>query len=166
MSRAVAEPRSRRHGSPATALLPRGGVPALLVAFAGVVHLSLVPEHVAEWWGFGVFFLATATVQLLGALLLLWRPGTTVATALILANAAVAAVYVLSRTSGVPVGPAHSSHRLEPVGALDLTTTVAEVMLIAMLVPSLPDRDRRRVANALVALGAGLWIIRATGRLP
>jgi hypothetical protein len=35
---------------------------------AGAVHLLVTPEHFQEWWGYGCFFLALATCQILYSL--------------------------------------------------------------------------------------------------
>ena len=40
---------------------------------AGLVHLAVVREHLAEWWVYGVFFAAIGTLQILWALAALAR---------------------------------------------------------------------------------------------
>src|SRR4051794_37248299 len=54
----------------------RGGLPvplavaSMAAAGSALVHFSVAPEHFAEWWGFGLFFVLCAEVQLGWALLL------------------------------------------------------------------------------------------------
>jgi hypothetical protein len=77
----------------------------------------------------------------------------------------VAGLYLASRTNGVPVGPVHAGHRLEPAGVLDLTTTAAELVLIALLVSLLPPRVARITVNVLLLAGLGPWVLRFSGLL-
>ncbi|MEW5987319.1 MAG: hypothetical protein AB1791_11835 [Chloroflexota bacterium] len=44
-----------------------------LSAVAGLLHLVVTPEHFTEWFGYGLFFLMVAVLQLLYAALLLAR---------------------------------------------------------------------------------------------
>ncbi|MGH3599325.1 MAG: hypothetical protein ACRDQH_03430, partial [Pseudonocardiaceae bacterium] len=39
----------------------------VLTAGAGIVHLSVVPEHLQEYLPFGIFFILTGLAQLAGA---------------------------------------------------------------------------------------------------
>jgi hypothetical protein len=146
-------------------LATRTALIATLSVYAGAIHLYVVPEHLREWWGFGVFFLAVGVAQIAFALLLWRRPGTVTALAGIAGNVAVVFVYVLSRTNGVPVGPVHSSHRLEAPGVLDLTATAVEVGLAACLLALLSGRVRSITLNLLCLSGLVLWALRLTGYL-
>lgn len=140
-------------------------VAALLSAYAGALHLYVVPVHLRAWWGFGAFFLACGVIQVLFGVLVARWPGTALSVAGIVGNVAVVGLYVLSRTNGVPVGPVHSSHRLERAGVLDLTATAVEVGLIAVLVTLLPARAGRVAINVLLMTGVGLWALRLSGYL-
>jgi hypothetical protein len=140
-------------------------ITAALFVYAGAAHVYLAPEHFRAWWGYGAFFLAVGIIQLLFAVAVAIRPGTPVCLAGIAATAAVLAVYVLSRTSGVPVGPVHSGHRLERAGPLDLTVAAVELGVIVLLVSLLPARVGRVATNALLAAGLGLWALRLSGLL-
>src|SRR5207245_4405674 len=102
----------------------RAGAPLLywssaLSLAAGVIHLLITPDNFEEWWGYGLFFLAVAVVQLsFGALLLRmwWTAGASgrggvgpadqrreVFLAAAIVNVALIGLFVLSRTVGVPV---------------------------------------------------------------
>ena len=140
-------------------------VAALTSGWAGIIHLRVVTDHFATWWGYGAFFLAVGTAQVASALVL-WRdPPPWLVSAAATGNAVVVLVYVASRTVGVPVGPEHGGHQLEPSGPLDLAATAAEVLLITALLPLLPARSRRLAINVLLVCGLGLWLLRAVGRL-
>ena len=140
-------------------------VAGVLSAYAGALHLYVVPVHLRAWWGYGAFFLAVGVVQVLFGVLVARRPGTALAVAGIAGNVAVVGIYVLSRTNGVPVGPVHSGHRLERAGVLDLTATAMEVGLVAVLVTLLPARAGRITINVLLMTGVGLWALRLSGLL-
>lgn len=134
---------------------------AALSLGAALIHLWVAPEHAFAWWAYGAFFITVALAQgLLGVALLRW-PGRWVSLAGIAGNLAVVAMYVLSRTSGIPLGP-HAG-RPEEVGVLDLTATVSEVVVIVLLVGMLDGPYRRAVVNALLVLGLAVWSLRLAG---
>jgi hypothetical protein len=139
-------------------------VPALAAALSASsagAHLSVMAPHWAEWPLHGVFFLACAVMQGLLAVLVLWRPWSWVLLTGIAGNLAIVTMYVYSRTNGAPVGP----HRgvPEPPGALDLTTTAGELVLVVLLIAMLGERERRWAMRLVLLAGAGLWTARATG---
>jgi hypothetical protein len=136
-----------------------------LSLYAAVLHLYVTPEHVREWWGYGAFFVGVTITQVLFAFLVLRWPRTVTAVAGITGNLTVVGVYVLSRTNGLPVGPVHDGHGPEHVGALDLTATAVELVLIAVLVSLLPARIGRVAVNLLLVAGLGLWALRLSGAL-
>ena len=76
-------------------------VAGVLSVAAGVMHLWAAPEHLAEWWGYGAFFVAVAAAQGVFGLALLRWPGRTLALAGILGNLALVSFYVATRTTGV-----------------------------------------------------------------
>ena len=57
---------------------PRGPVAILRAAMAfsllAAAHLWVVPEHLEEWWGYGMFFLVLAAAQVVYAFGLLRPP--------------------------------------------------------------------------------------------
>jgi hypothetical protein len=134
-----------------------------LSATAALIHLWALPEHWAEWWGYGAFFLAMAVGQGLYALVLLPRPSQLLFSIGIWSNLAIIVLYVVSRTSGVPIGP-HSPH-IDPVGVLDMTATISEVGLVGVLVTLLTGTARRRTTDALLLVGGAMWLLRLTGVL-
>jgi hypothetical protein len=137
---------------------------AVLSLAAAWVHLAYAPSHVREWWAYGAFFIAAGAGQALFAPLVLRRPRPWLLHAAIAGNVAIVGLYVLSRTTGPPLGP--HARVAEPAGAIDLATTAAEIVLVGVLVAMLGARARRRVVDALLALGFLLWALRLTGHLP
>lgn len=102
-------------------------------AVAGIIHVIVTPAHFEEWIGYGIFFLIAAAFQLLLAFVLVVaypvRRG--VLWAGILGNLAIIAMWVVTRTMGVPLGP--MAGEIEGIGGLDLASKIAEVAAIVCL---------------------------------
>ncbi|HLM50785.1 MAG TPA: hypothetical protein VK279_09575 [Solirubrobacteraceae bacterium] len=97
---------------------------------AGLVHAVVVPDHAGEGLAHGAFFVAAAAFQLGWAAALLGRVAVRATLRVgIAGNLAIVAVWALSRTVGVPVGP--DAWTPEAVGALDLLATYDELLLAA-----------------------------------
>lgn len=132
-----------------------------LSLFAALIHFWATPEHLEEWWAYGVFFLTVAIAQgIFGVMLLRW-PGQLLAFAGIWGNLSVVLMYMLSRTSGIPIGP-HAGVA-EEAGVLDMASTVSEVAIIVLLVSFLRGSHRSFAVNALFLLGLALWFLRFAG---
>jgi hypothetical protein len=144
-----------------------GGL-AALSAGAAAVHFAVVFEHFAEYTLYGVFFLVISWAQVIWPAVLLWRPSRPWLALGIAGNAIVIAVYVASRTVGLPFGP--DLHHAESAGALDVVSCVLEFGLIvgcAALLwrPSLADRPvtrRGAVARAAALVAVPAVVIAAT----
>lgn len=109
-----------------------------LCILAGVAHGGLAPSHFAEWWGYGLFFATAAAAQvLLGLALLLDAFDDEPARRAMylggaIGNALVLALYVVTRTVGVPfAGPAQGE--VEGVDAIGVATGALEVGAVALL---------------------------------
>jgi hypothetical protein len=123
-----------------------GGLAALSVG-AAAIHFAVVFEHFVEYTLYGVFFLVISWAQMIWPAVLLWRPSRLWLWLGIAGNAIVIAVYVASRTVGLPFGP--DLHHTESVGALDVVSCVLEFGLIVgsaavLWRPSLMDRQVAR----------------------
>jgi hypothetical protein len=105
---------------------------AAVAVIAAVVHVAVCPEHYAESWLYGAFFTVTAGTQLLWAGLLVLRPGPRVVRAGLFASLGVVALWAVTRTVGIPLGP--EGGEVETVGALDLLATTAELVAAAACV--------------------------------
>lgn len=94
-----------------------------------VIHLAVVPEHAREWPAAAVFFGLLTAVELVLAVAVLTRTGR----ALLLTGAAIsvmsAALWAVSRTVGLPIGP--EAFHPEIVAAPDLAATALEVLAAA-----------------------------------
>src|SRR5262245_49031386 len=138
-----------------------GGL-AALSAGAAAIHFAVVFEHFAQYTLYGVFFLVISWAQLIWPAVLLWRTSRLWLWLGVAGNAIVIAVYVASRTAGLPFGP--DLHHAEPAGALDVTSGVLEFALIAgcaalLWRPSLADRPVAR--RSAVARAASLAAVPA-----
>jgi hypothetical protein len=137
---------------------------ALLSLGAAWVHLAYWESHWREWWGYGMFFLATGAAQALFAPAIVRWPRRWLLLAGVAGNLAIVGTYVLSRTQGVPIGT-HAGVA-ERAGAADLATTAAEIVLVGVLLAMVGRTARRVVLNTMLLAGALLWTLRLTGHLP
>ena len=163
-------------------------VAAACAIIAGTVHALVAPQHLAESWSVGAFFVGACVVQLGLALTLRRPPGPSLLLGAIGFNLGVVALYVASRTVELPFlhgheHPAHEAEHLpvvggigdgtpvypatniEPVGVLDLVCLGAELCLVAMLVGMLNGPDRRVVVNVMLGMGLLALGARAAGLL-
>jgi hypothetical protein len=144
--------------SPAARTTDRAALRLLLgaaAAGAGVIHLAFAPEHLREWLPLGVGFVVAGVLQLGWALAvvtresrrLLWLGG--------VFSLAFVAVYVMSRTTGLPLGP--EAFEPEGVGAADLVCCALEVPVgVAALV--LARRPRMLMRGLRMRLAAAVGV--------
>ena len=101
-----------------------------LVATAAI-HAAVVREHLSEWPAAGLFFLLLTVAEVTTAgLLLARRKGGLVAAALV--SVGPLAVWLVSRTAGLPIGP--EAGTAEAIGSPDLVACTLEVAtLVAAL---------------------------------
>lgn len=125
---------------------------------AALVHGSVIGVHVREYWLFGVFFAVVAPLQAAWAIMVVRHPdrrGLLVAG--LAGNAAVVAIWVVSRTIGLPFGPAPFTP--EAVGAKDLLATYEQCAVVVLTALTL----RGRLAPSWVIGGA--WALAVVGAL-
>ena len=137
----------RREGeAPANSAPGRGRTLALLLAAlsigAAIIHFAVIAQHWDEWWLAAIFFIAVALFQLAWATLVLLRPSVPVYLSGAAINALVVVTWIVSRTSGIPVGP--EAGEPEPVGFPDVLATAYELLLV-VLVLALVSRSRGRL---------------------
>jgi hypothetical protein len=130
---------------------------------AAAIHLQVAPEHFAEWWGYGAFFVAAAALEIGFFALLALRPGPAVLHLGIWVSLGTILMYLVSRTAGVPLGP--GAGVVEPVDLLGLEACAAEAVLVVVLVARLGPAARGRTLNGLCTVGVGLWIMALAGAL-
>jgi hypothetical protein len=100
---------------------------ALLTVGAALIHVGVSADHFQEWWAAGLFFLVSAAAQL-GWAVWCWSRASSRRVLLAGAggSAALALVWVVSRTSGLPFGP--GAGVAEPVGVADTVCVALEVL--------------------------------------
>ncbi|MFO1532083.1 MAG: hypothetical protein ABR562_00045 [Thermoplasmatota archaeon] len=118
----------------------------MLFVVAAGAHGFLAPEHFAEWWGYGLFFIFASALQAVWGLALLtnainpkdsgprWRRLKTGFLVLgILGNVTTIVLYVVTRTVGIPLaGP--QAGVVEEVAVVDIFTKVVEGATVFLLV--------------------------------
>lgn len=127
---------------------------SLLSAAAAAIHFAVTGEHLREYLLFGAFFAATGTVQALWAILIMIRPSRRLYLAGAIGNLAIVAIWGLSRTAGLPVGPEASVP--EPATVLDVVATSCEVLIgvgaLALLRQEAVRRQVPHVAGMVLVL--------------
>ena len=135
---------------------------AALSFCAALIHASVAPAHFGEYWGFGVFFVVIGGLQLVWAELV--RRGDADRRLLLLAvagNLAVAVVWLISRTVGLPIGP--QSGQAEGVGLHDVLATLDELTIALVVLVALAG-DRAGASRGPVrALAWGLAVVSFVG---
>jgi hypothetical protein len=128
-------------GSPSRGALGdlRIGV-ALLSVGAAIVHFAVISEHLEEWWLEGAFFAAVGVLQLGWAFVISLAPSPRAYIAGAIGNGLVAVTWLVSRTTGIPVGP--DAGTPEPVGFPDALVTAFEVALVCVVAVLLSGRAR------------------------
>jgi hypothetical protein len=109
------------------------------LAGASVVHATVVGEHLQEWAPAGLFFLCLVMLECaLGVLAVLaWTRG--VALMVAASGVATVAVWAVSRTVGIPIGPADFQVP-EPMAAPDLVCGALELAAAVVCAYSLAPR--------------------------
>jgi hypothetical protein len=125
---------------------------ALASAGAATIHFAVIAQHLEEYWLFGSFFISVAIAQVVWAMLVLVRPSPPVYLAGFVGNAVVAATWVISRTTGLPLGP--QSGEPEPVGIADTVATAFEVLIVAGALLLLLRMNARRTLARFTAATA------------
>lgn len=127
---------------------------ALLSAGAAVIHFAVLGEHWEEWWGYGLFFGVSAWLQLGWAAAVAWRPSRTVLLVGAAGNLAIAALWLLTRTAGIPLGPA--SGETEDAAFIDTLASafeLASALGASAIALAHFERTTLRPALAAVVLG-------------
>ena len=135
---------------------------ASTMAGAAVIHATVVGEHLGEWAPAGLFFLGLVLLEsALGVLALLaWSRATAVV--ILLSSIATVAVWAVSRTVGMPFGPA--DFRVpEAVGTADLVCGGLELVAAAVCAYSLMPQQvaagsSRRPPRALPAMATAVVV--------
>lgn len=139
---------------------------AFLSVGAAVIHFAVLGEHWQEWWGYGLFFGASAWLQLAWAAAVAGRPTRRMLLAGAVGNLAIAILWLVTRTAGVPLGPA--SGETEDAAFIDTLASgfeLAIALVAAVIAFSRAERLTLRPAVAAVVLGlsaAGVVVLTTT----
>jgi hypothetical protein len=125
---------------------------------AAGIHFAVIPEHLAEYRPFGLFFVAIAVLQALWAILALRYPRRSLLLVGAAANLATVGLWVLTRTKGLPIGP--EPWTPEKLGWLDAITAVFEMGLVTCIALALRGvRLQIRRLQVVAALAIALIAI-------
>src|SRR5262245_38374131 len=136
---------------------------AACLAGAAVIHAAMAPSHLGESALEGWGFVVSAWAQLALAVAVLVRPSRRVGAAVVATNAVLIAVWVVSRTAGLPFG-AHSGHA-ESVGFVDGVCVALEAVAViigAAVAGWRPFRGLGRLRPPVGAAGAIGAVLLAT----
>ena len=137
----------------------RWGLAMLSLGAAGI-HLAMMGDHFNETWYHGSFFAATAWLQLAWAVAIVVKPARKLLLAGIVGNLAIAQVWLVSRTIGIPFGP--NSGNAEAVAFADVLATILEVGIVlgslALLRPQFFDRPVRAATAVPGVAGVGVLV--------
>ena len=101
-------------------------VVAVSGAAAGAIHLAVAPSHWHQAAVYGVFFVLVGATQITWSALLLVRASWELLSLNVVANLGVLLLWLQTRTTGVPLGPAAGVR--EPVGVVDLSCAAVELL--------------------------------------
>ena len=134
---------------------------AALSMAAAAIHFAVMGEHFAEYLAFGVFFSVVAWLQALWAVGVIVRPSRGLLLIGLAGNALVILVWLISRTTGLPIGP--EAGVPEPAAFVDVTSTNLEVaIVVGTVMLLLRGRPTPSVRGLPVWLGlAGLVVVLA-----
>jgi hypothetical protein len=137
---------------------------ALCSLGAAAIHFGVLGEHLDEALAFGIFFAVVGWAQALWSTGILLAPGRRLVLAGLVGNLTLIAVWALSRTVGVPVGPEPWTR--EELGASDLTATFLELLVVigcSVVLVRGTDRSARSRVRAGPVMIAGLTVAVLTG---
>lgn len=127
---------------------------------AGAIHFAVVAEHATEFLPYAILFAVLAWYQVLWPIAHLMARPAWLAWLTVVVNLGAVAIWLLSRTLGLPFGPEPGSP--ESVGPLDLVASAMEVVLVTLLAVTTLQGTRGtfrrlRLRATSAWLGALLW---------
>jgi hypothetical protein len=112
---------------------------------AALIHVQAAVDHLDEYWLYALFFALLAAAQLLWGAALYRSPGRHLLVAGAIGSLMVVALWVVSRTSGLPIGPDAGS--AESLGLLDSVASADEVALAVLAALQLRPPPKGRLAR-------------------
>ena len=123
----------------------------LFSAGAAAIHFAVIGDHFDEYRPYGMFFAVAAWLQILWAMALTSKGSRRLLFVGVLGNTIIVAVWVISRTSGLPVGP-HAG-TAETVNFIDVLATGFEALImVGSAVLLRGSVERHRVGARIVTI--------------
>lgn len=97
---------------------------------SSAIHAAVCPEHFREWVVYGIFFMCASAAQAAWSVLVMLRPSRGLLITGAVGNVVVVALFLISRTVGIPFGPA--AFQPEELNWLGIVATGSEVLLAGM----------------------------------
>jgi hypothetical protein len=156
--------------SSADVLLVRRVAVVVPLLGAALIHGAVAEEHLTEWLPAGLFFLALELGELLLAVLAWFAWSKPVAALVVLSGCLTLTLWTVSRTVGMPIGPADFQVP-EAVGLSDVLCGLLELTSIVAALPELrgstavpggsarPAGRAAAVLVATVALALTAWAL-------
>jgi hypothetical protein len=94
---------------------------------SGLIHVAAAIGHLSEYVPYAIAFELLASAQLVWGVALYRKPSARLLSGGAIVSILVVAVWIVSRTSGLPIGP--EAWRAEDVGALDAICSADEAVL-------------------------------------
>jgi hypothetical protein len=135
--------------------LVRWNLAAVSLGAAGI-HFAVIVPHLDEYTPFGIFFLIVAWFQTTWAVLVVATNDRRVLTAGLVVNALVMAIWVWSRTAGLPIGPEPGV--AEEIGPADTISTALEAVLVVWTTLLLARVYRWREPSRRFVFGSALFV--------
>jgi hypothetical protein len=129
---------------------------AAFVLVGGMLHLAMLPAHLAEARGVGLYFLAMGAAQVVWGCLFLLKPTTSLARGgLVLLTAAPVALWVLTRTLRAPWGLGPEALDVTSIATVALEASSATLLVFARLGQGerKPEEGARVGVAAFLVLG-------------
>jgi hypothetical protein len=128
-----------------------------LAWITGLIHAQAAIEHIDEYALYALFFVVLAATQCAWGIAIYRAPSRTLLSAGAILSLGVAALWLITRTSGLPIAP--QPWTPEPVGALDSIATGNELVLALLVFIHL----RQKRPGTLARVGAALTTTAALG---
>lgn len=131
---------------------------AALSMSTAAIHFAVMGEHFAEYVAFGVFFSIVAWSQALWAVGVIALQSRRLLLVGLVGNALVILVWLISRTTGLPIGPEAGAP--EPAAFIDVLSTILEVAIVAgTAILALRERPAPSMRGLPVRLGLAVLVI-------
>jgi hypothetical protein len=112
---------------------------------AGLIHVAAAIGHLDEYVLYAVFFAVLAAVQFGCGIAVYRAPSRALLRAGAVMSLLVVALWIVSRTSGLPIGP--EPWQPEPVGLIDAVASADEAVLALLAAAWLRSGPTRRLAG-------------------